>query len=39
MTGLFEESVEFRIREVADDPETVRLALSGELDGSRSIRT
>lgn len=32
MTGLFEDSVEFRMREVSDDPQAVRLALSGELD-------
>lgn len=32
MTGLFEERVEFRMREVLEDPDAVRLALSGELD-------
>lgn len=32
MTGSFHESVEFRMREVFDDPEEVRLVLSGELD-------
>ena len=32
MTGLFEERVEFRMREVSDDPAAVRLALTGELD-------
>lgn len=32
MTGLFEERVEFQMREVLDDPDAVRLALSGELD-------
>ena len=30
--GLFEESVEFGMREVLDDPGAVRLVLSGELD-------
>jgi hypothetical protein len=32
MTGSFEESVDFRMREEFDDPEAVRLALTGELD-------
>jgi anti-anti-sigma factor len=32
MTGSFRENVEFRMREVFDDPEAVRLVLSGELD-------
>ena len=32
MTGLFEESVEFGMREVIDDPGAVRLVLTGELD-------
>ena len=35
MTGLFEESVEFGMWEVSDDPGAVRLALSGELDDPR----
>jgi anti-anti-sigma factor len=32
MTGSFEESVEFRMREVFDDPDAVRLVVTGELD-------
>jgi anti-anti-sigma factor len=32
MTGLFRETVDFQMREVFDDPDTVRLVLSGELD-------
>jgi len=32
MTGAFEESVEFRMREVFDDPDAVRLVVTGELD-------
>jgi anti-anti-sigma factor len=32
MTGSFHETVEFRMREVFDDPDRVRLVLSGELD-------
>lgn len=32
MTGAFEETVDFRMREVFDDPEAVRLVVSGELD-------
>jgi anti-anti-sigma factor len=32
MTGSFEESVEFGMREVFDDPDRVRLVVSGELD-------
>jgi anti-anti-sigma factor len=32
VTGSFHESVEFRMREVFDDPDEVRLVLSGELD-------
>ena len=32
MTGSFNESIEFQMREVFDDPEGVRLVLSGELD-------
>jgi hypothetical protein len=32
MTGAFDESVDFRIREVFDDPVAVRLVVSGELD-------
>lgn len=32
MTGSFEQSLEFRMREILDDPNRVRLVLSGELD-------
>ena len=32
MTGSFEESVAFRMRELFDDPDAVRLVVSGELD-------
>jgi anti-anti-sigma factor len=32
MTGSFDETVEFRMREVFDGPDTLRLVLSGELD-------
>jgi anti-anti-sigma factor len=32
MGGTFEESVEFRMREVFDEPGAVRLILDGELD-------
>jgi anti-anti-sigma factor len=32
MTGSFHETLEFRMREVFDDPGKVRLVLSGELD-------
>jgi anti-anti-sigma factor len=32
MTRSFHETVEFRMREVFDDPDGVRLVLSGELD-------
>jgi anti-sigma B factor antagonist len=32
MTGSFDESTEFRMREVPDDPEALRLVISGELD-------
>lgn len=32
MTGSFEETVEFCMREGFDDPDVVRLRLSGELD-------
>lgn len=32
MTGSFEESVEFAMREVFDEPDAVRLVVSGELD-------
>ena len=32
MTGSFHETVDFRMREVFDDPDRVRLVLSGELD-------
>lgn len=32
MTGSFEERVDFRMREVFDDPEALRLVLTGELD-------
>jgi anti-sigma B factor antagonist len=32
MTGAFHETVDFRMREVFDDPGRVRLVLSGELD-------
>jgi anti-anti-sigma factor len=32
MTGSFRETVDFGMREVVDDPDKVRLVLSGELD-------
>jgi anti-anti-sigma factor len=32
MTGAFDETADFRMREVFDDPDRVRLVLSGELD-------
>ena len=32
MTGSFHETVDFQMREVPDDPDKVRLVLSGELD-------
>jgi len=32
MTGSFHETVDFQMRELPDDPDKVRLVLSGELD-------
>ena len=32
MTGSFEQSVEFGMQELFDDPDAVRLVVSGELD-------